>query len=49
MTRVIDFGYNIQQAIDQPRWLYGRTRGSEIDSLKLEGLISGLDILLVVL
>jgi gamma-glutamyltranspeptidase/glutathione hydrolase len=40
VTRVVDFGYNIQQAIEAPRWLYGRTWGDDSDSLKLEGRIS---------
>ncbi len=40
LTRVVDFGYNIQQAIEAPRWLFGRTWGAESDSLKLEGRIS---------
>ncbi|MBE0447879.1 MAG: gamma-glutamyltransferase [Actinobacteria bacterium] len=39
LTRVVDFGYNIQQAIEAPRWLYGRTWGEESKSLKLEGRI----------
>lgn len=40
VTRVVDFGYNIQQAIEAPRWLHGRTWGADSDSLKLEGRIS---------
>ncbi|WLV25594.1 gamma-glutamyltransferase [Aciduricibacillus chroicocephali] len=40
ITRVIDFGYNIQQAIEAPRWLYGRMWGSESRTLKLENRIS---------
>lgn len=40
VTRVVDFGYNIQQAIESPRWLFGRTWGSDSDSLKLESSIS---------
>lgn len=40
LTRVIDFGYNIQQAIEAPRWLHGRTWGDDSDTLKLEGRIS---------
>jgi gamma-glutamyltranspeptidase len=39
LTRVVDFGYNIQQAIEAPRWLYGRTWGEESRTLKLEGRI----------
>jgi len=40
ITRVIDFGYNIQQAIEAPRWLYGRRWGNESRTLKLENRIS---------
>lgn len=39
LTRVVDFGYDIQQAIEAPRWLYGRTWGEESKTLKLEGRI----------
>ncbi|SES42670.1 gamma-glutamyltransferase [Salipaludibacillus aurantiacus] len=39
-TRVVDFGYNIQQAIEAPRWLFGRTWGEASSSLKLEARIS---------
>lgn len=39
LTRIVDFGYNIQQAIEAPRWLYGRTWGEESRSLKLEGRV----------
>ena len=39
LTRVIDFGYNIQQAIEAPRWLYGRTWGEESSTLKLEARV----------
>jgi len=35
-TRYIDFGENVQDAIDDPRWLYGRMWGDESQSLKLE-------------
>lgn len=37
VTRMIDFGYNVQQAIEAPRWLYGRAWGEEETTLKLEG------------
>lgn len=36
-TRVIDFGMTPQEAIDAPRWLYGRTWGSETNGLRIEG------------
>jgi gamma-glutamyltranspeptidase/glutathione hydrolase len=39
LTRIVDFGYNLQQAIEAPRWLYGRTWGEESSTLKLEGRI----------
>ncbi|MEV9593467.1 gamma-glutamyltransferase [Aliarcobacter butzleri] len=39
-TRVIDYGMSVQDAVAAPRWLYGRTWGSESNSLKLEGRIS---------
>lgn len=39
LTRVIDFGYNIQQAIESPRWLYGKTWGEDSSKLNLEGRI----------
>lgn len=40
VTRVIDFGYNIQQAIEAPRWLHGKTWGEDSETFKLEGRIS---------
>jgi gamma-glutamyltranspeptidase len=39
LSRVVDFGYDIQQAIEAPRWLYGRTWGEESRTLKLESRI----------
>lgn len=39
LTRMVDYGYNVQEAIEAPRWLYGRTWGDESRSLKLEGRI----------
>ena len=39
LTRMLDFGYNPQEAIEAPRWLYGRTWGEESRSLKLEGRV----------
>lgn len=38
-TRMIDFGYDVQQAIEAPRWLMGRTWGTPSRSLSLEGRI----------
>lgn len=39
ITRVIDFGYDIQQAIESPRWLFGKRWGNDSTTLKLEGRI----------
>jgi gamma-glutamyltranspeptidase/glutathione hydrolase len=35
-TRVLDFGYDVQRAIDAPRWLYGRTWGAQSAALTIE-------------
>ena len=40
LTRLIDFGYDVQQAIEAPRWLMGRTWGTRSRNLSLEGRIS---------
>ncbi|MBI4391585.1 MAG: gamma-glutamyltransferase, partial [candidate division NC10 bacterium] len=40
VTRVVDFGYDIQAAIEAPRWLYGRTWGLPTRGLYLEGRFS---------
>ena len=40
LTRVLDFGFDIQQAIEAPRWLMGRTWGMESHDLSLESRIS---------
>ncbi len=39
-TRIIDFGYDVQQAIEAPRWLMGRTWGTRSRNLSLEGRIA---------
>lgn len=39
LTRVHDFGYTVQQAIEAPRWLYGRTWGEESKTMKVESRI----------
>jgi gamma-glutamyltranspeptidase/glutathione hydrolase len=39
-TRIVDFGYDVQQAIEAPRWLMGRTFGARSPYLSLEGRIS---------
>jgi gamma-glutamyltranspeptidase/glutathione hydrolase len=36
VTRMVDFGYDVQRAIEAPRWLFGRTWGAESRSLSLE-------------
>lgn len=40
ITRLVDFGYDVQQAIEAPRWLMGRTWGAESQDFSLEGRIS---------
>jgi gamma-glutamyltranspeptidase/glutathione hydrolase len=40
ITRLVDFGYDVQQAIEAPRWLMGRTWGMESRDLWLESRIS---------
>jgi gamma-glutamyltranspeptidase len=40
MTRLVDFGYDVQQAIEAPRWLMGRTWGTPSRNLSLEGRIN---------
>ena len=39
VTRLVDFGYDVQQAIEAPRWLMGRTWGASAQDLSLEGRI----------
>jgi oxamate amidohydrolase len=39
VTRIVDFEYDVQQAIEAPRWLMGRTWGPESRDLSLEGRI----------
>lgn len=40
VTRIVDFGFDVQQAIEAPRWLMGRTWGMESHDLWLESRIS---------
>lgn len=40
VTRIVDYGYGVQEAIEAPRWLFGRTWGASSNSLKLESRIS---------
>ncbi|WP_078429183.1 gamma-glutamyltransferase [Alkalihalobacterium alkalinitrilicum] len=39
VTRIVDYGRSVQEAIEAPRWLYGRTWGVSSNSLKLESRI----------
>ncbi|MDO5537709.1 MAG: gamma-glutamyltransferase [Desulfovibrionaceae bacterium] len=39
VTRILDFGMSPQEAVDAPRWLYGRTWGAASNSLKMEGRV----------
>nr|WP_245220257.1 gamma-glutamyltransferase [Pusillimonas caeni] len=39
LTRLIDFGFDVQQAVEAPRWLMGRTWGMESRDLWLESRI----------
>lgn len=39
VTRIVDYKFPLQAAIEAPRWLYGRTWGASSNSLKLEGRI----------
>ncbi|WLV25068.1 gamma-glutamyltransferase [Aciduricibacillus chroicocephali] len=40
ISRVVDQGYNVQLAMDEPRWLLGRSWGSPYKGLRLEGRYS---------
>ncbi|MGH3438543.1 MAG: gamma-glutamyltransferase [Sciscionella sp.] len=40
VTRVVDFGCDVQAAIDAPRWLYGRTWGDARRDLRIESRFS---------
>lgn len=35
-TRYVEGGYNLQQAVTAPRWLLGRTWGSDVTNLRIE-------------
>ncbi|AZS50987.1 gamma-glutamyltransferase [Entomomonas moraniae] len=40
VTRIVDFGFSPQAAINAPRWLLGRTWGASSNDLKMEGRIA---------
>lgn len=39
VTRMIDFGFDVRQAIEAPRWLMGRTWGTATRDLTLEARV----------
>ncbi|GAB7388852.1 gamma-glutamyltransferase [Bacillaceae bacterium] len=39
VTRIVDFGFPVQDAIEAPRWLHGRTWGASSNNLKIEGRV----------
>ncbi|MGL4619234.1 gamma-glutamyltransferase [Chroococcidiopsis sp.] len=39
-TRIVAFGFNVEEAISAPRWLQGRTWGVATNELKIEGRVS---------
>ncbi|MEO6958888.1 MAG: gamma-glutamyltransferase [Burkholderiaceae bacterium] len=39
VTRIVDFGMSPQDAINAPRWLFGRTWGRASNDLKIEGRV----------
>lgn len=39
VTRIVDFGFGVQDAIEAPRWLQGRTWGAASNDLKIEGRV----------
>ncbi|HET7585906.1 MAG TPA: gamma-glutamyltransferase [Gemmatimonadaceae bacterium] len=39
VTRIVDFGFDVQRAIDAPRWRYGRGWGDAVATVLLEGRI----------
>lgn len=40
VTRIIDYGFTVQDAIEAPRWLYGRTWGASSNDVKIEGRVT---------
>src|SRR5205807_5678510 len=41
VTRLVDRGYGLQEAVEAPRWLLGRTWGDETRALRLESRLDG--------
>lgn len=39
VSRIVDFGFGVQDAISAPRWLQGRTWGVATNELKIEGRV----------
>ena len=39
VTRIVDFGFSVQDALEAPRWLQGRTWGAASNDLKIEGRV----------
>ncbi len=39
VTRIVDFGFSVQDAIEAPRWLHGRNWGASSNNLKVESRI----------
>ena len=39
VSRIVDFGYDVQQAIESPRWLMGRTWGTSVSDLSIEARV----------
>ncbi|GAB3716786.1 gamma-glutamyltransferase [Nocardiopsis oceani] len=39
VNRIVDYGDEVQQAIDRPRWLHGRTWGEQSEDLRVESRI----------
>ncbi|MEM7592438.1 MAG: gamma-glutamyltransferase [Cyanobacteria bacterium P01_A01_bin.83] len=40
VTRVVDFGFSAQDAVESPRWIQGRRLGAPSNELKIEGRVS---------
>lgn len=39
VTRIVDYGFSVQDAIEAPRFLHGRTWGAASNDLKIEGRV----------